>query len=305
MNSGGDFMFVIRFRTVLCYLALAAFLFCTVQFCTNYRHEMPVHAESEPREEIALPILMYHAITEEPKKIGKFVISKEMLEEDLCYLREQGYQTVTVNQVIDYVKHDGSLPEKPIMLTFDDGYYNNYCYAYPLLKKYNMQAVISLIGKYTDLYTDTPDENPAYSHITWDEVREMMNSGLVEFQNHSYDLHSNSGSRNGAKRKNGESKAEYTELLKRDLERLQEEMRLHTGSVPTAFTYPFGGISNDSRQVIKDMGFQASFSCEEKINLIRRNDPECLYQMKRFLRSHRKSAEEILNKVLKEKESLS
>ena len=274
---------------------ILAVVFCTLHFFVTGQESLPVSNDQAEGEE--LPILMYHGITNQAKQVSKFVISKEMLREDLQYLKENGYQTVTVADVIAFVKEGVPLPQKPVMLTFDDGYYNNYCYAFPLLKEYHMKAVISIIGKYTDLYTDTPDENPAYSHITWNEVQEMMDSGLVEFQNHSYDLHTNDGSRNGSKKKRGESKEAYAKCLTEDIGLLQQEMQLHTGYTPTAFTYPFGGISEASCEILRDMGFQATLSCEEKTNHLMQGDISCLEMLNRFLRSDKKSAEEILGKL--------
>lgn len=288
-------MFVIRMRTVILYLFLAAVVFCTLHFYTTREEELP--ADAPGTMQVELPILMYHGVTQDANKVGKFVISEEMLEKDLQYLKENGYQTVTVADAIAFVKDGTPMPEKPVMITFDDGYYNNYCYAFPLLKKYQMKAVISIIGRFTDLYTETPDENPAYSHITWDEVKEMMASGLIEFQNHSYDLHTNTKGRNGAKKKWGETNQEYAIFLERDLGLLQREMEEHTGYIPTAFTYPFGSVSEASYDILRQMGFQATLSCEEKTNYLTQGDMSCLEMLNRFLRSDKTGAEAILERL--------
>ena len=277
------------------YLLILAVVFCTVHFFATGGESLPVSGDGT--ESVELPILMYHGITESPKKVGKFVITRDMLKADMEYLKNNGYTTVTVGEVIAYVKQGTPLPEKPIMLTFDDGYYNNYCYAYPLLQEYNMKAVISIIGKFTDLYTDVPDENPAYSHMTWNEVEDMMASGLVEFQNHSYNLHTNDKSRNGCKKKWGESTEAYAKCLKEDIGLLQQEMQLHTGYTPTAFTYPFGAISDASCDILREMGFEATLSCEEKTNVLVKGDADCLEMLNRFLRSDKTSAEAILERL--------
>ncbi|MBR2038566.1 MAG: polysaccharide deacetylase family protein, partial [Lachnospiraceae bacterium] len=91
----------------------------------------------------------------------------------------------------DYVENGTMLPEKPVLLTLDDGYENNYTNAFPLLKKYNMKAVISLIGKDMRL-----NEN---------QLKEKHDSGLVEIGNHTYDLHSISGDVKDADKKPGET----------------------------------------------------------------------------------------------------
>ncbi len=254
---------------------------------------LPVYAQLEEGE-LLLPILMYHGVTEDPNRVGTFVISAKMLENDLRFLQKQGYESVTVDEVIRYVKDGEPLPPKPIVLTFDDGYYNNYCYAFPLLQKYNMKAVISPIGKYTDLYSENEDRNPAYAHITWENIREMMASGLVEFQNHSYDLHHQEGGRTGAKKKKNESLATYGKVLQQDLMIWQEKMQENTGYMPTTFAYPFGGISDASYEILDQLGFQATLSCEEKVNVITPGDDECLKKLNRFLRSDKRNAEMIL-----------
>ncbi len=242
---------------------------------------------------VKLPVLMYHSICKSGGKTGKYIISETDFENDLKYLNDNGYTTVVFKDLIDYIDKKAELPSKPVMLTFDDGYFNNYVYAYPLLKEYNSRAVLSIIGYYTDLYTKTPDENPAYSHVTWDNVKEMIESGTFEFQNHSYNLHSTDNGRNGSKKKRGESAEEYREMLCGDLGKLQEEFETNTGVKPIAYTYPFGSVSNASFPIIKELGFRASLSCESGMNRITRN-PECLYMLKRYLRTPSKSAADML-----------
>ena len=131
---------------------------------------------------------------------GKYVITPKTLEEVFAYLKAHGYTAVTISDLIAYQEGRKELPQKPVMITFDDGYYNNYSYAFPLLKKYDMKAVISVIGRYTDEYSASMEKmNNNYSQLTWDQIREMMDSGYVEFANHSYDMHSDT-TRRGVKR---------------------------------------------------------------------------------------------------------
>ncbi len=245
------------------------------------------------KDEVEVPILMYHSILRSSSINSDYIISEAAFENDLKYLKENGYTTIVVKDLIDFVEEGKSLPKKPVILTFDDGYFNNYTYAFPLLKKYNSKAVLSIIGYYTDIYTTSPDENPGYAHVTWENAKEMIDSGLVEMQNHSYNLHTTDMGRNGSKKKRGESTEEYKAVLVEDLGKLQDAFKKNTGYVPTTYTYPFGSVSNDSFDIIKEMGFKASLSCESGMNYISR-DKECLYMMKRYLRTPKKTAAEIL-----------
>lgn len=250
-------------------------------------------SENNSNDEVEVPIIMYHSILKDPKRLGKYVIAPSQFEEDLKFLKDNGYTTIVMQDLIDYVYSGGTLPEKPVILTFDDGYYNNYLYAYPLLKTYNQKAVISIIGKYTDLYTDNHDENANYSHVTWGNVEEMKNSGLVEIQNHSYDLHTVDKKRNGSKRNKGETLEEYERTLNLDIGKLQKEFSDRLGYTPTTYTYPFGSISLESVDIIKNMGFKATLSCESGMNKITRN-PDTLYRLKRYIRTTKISVKDIL-----------
>lgn len=241
-------------------------------------------ADTKAAQGVRLPIIMYHSMLKETARQGTYVISPDDFGKDLLYLQKKGYTTVLMKDVIQYVKSGTPLPPKPILLTFDDGYYNNYYYAYPLIQKYNMKMIISPIGYYTDIFSGGDADHPNYSYCTWEEINEMMRSGLVEFQNHTYNLHSNAGTRIGAQKLKSESKAQYESLLRADLGKMQQEMQQHTGYTPTTFVYPFGASSKESTAILKKIGFQASMGCRSKTNYITR-DPECLYNLNRYLRS--------------------
>lgn len=226
---------------------------------------------------------MYHSILKDPSRSNKYTVTPAVLEEDLKYIKDKGYTTVTIAALISYVYDDKPLPEKPIVLTFDDGHYNNYGYLFPLLEKYDMKAVISIVGSYTDKFTETDEANLNYSYLRWKDIKELMDTGRIEFQNHTYNLHSNTGKRIGTKKIKGETDEHYKNILKDDILKLQQEFEENTNYTPQCFTYPFGGISNASLDIIKELGFKASLSCEQGINKLTKN-PNSLYLLKRYNR---------------------
>lgn len=298
----GDILsiYTIKLKSIIIYILIfVAALTAANIFSGSNDAAFQAEAEGEGEDSAKLPIIMYHAICENNSKSSRFVIKKQALENDLKYIKENGYTTVSFAELVDYVENNAELPEKPIMLTFDDGYFNNYCYAYPLLEEYNAKAIISIIGKYTDLYSETTEENPSYSHITWTQAREMCESGLVEIQNHSYNSHTNDRGRNGTKKKKGESKEAYSQYMYDDVGKLQSEIKQNLGYTPELFTYPFGSVSEASYDILKKMGFKGTLSCGEKINTIRRGDNECLYMLGRYIRSDKISVKDILEKNMK------
>ncbi|WP_227016954.1 polysaccharide deacetylase family protein [Sinanaerobacter chloroacetimidivorans] len=255
-------------------------------------------ASAAPEGSIPLPIIMYHGIMKNNSINSKFFVSEKTFENDLKYLQENHYTPIHIKDLIHYVDQGTPLPEHPVIITFDDGYYNNYLYAYPLLKKYNMKAVISIIGNVTDKSSEINDNNAQYSYLTWDQLREMADSGLIEIQNHTYDMHENNGrGRQGSLKKQGESEEDYAQALQADVGMLQSKITEMTGQTPTAFTYPFGFVKDNSKSILlEDIGFRATLTCYERINYVTR-DPDSLYRLKRILRPPGSSSEEFFRTI--------
>lgn len=272
-------MFIINFKTILIYLIILSLFVSATGLCLMF----PETNQTSADDKIQVPIIMYHSVLKDSKKSGKFVITPTAFEDDLKYIKDNKFTPIFMSDLINYIHKGTKLPQKPIILTFDDGYYNNYTYVYPLLKKYNMKAVISIVGTYTDLYTQNEDKATEYAHLNWDTINEMMDSGLVEFQNHSYNLHTTDKGRNGSKKKISEDITDYEKMLSYDLMLLQTEFLEHTGYTPEVYTYPFGAVSEASFDIIKKLGFKASLSCENKTNYISQ-DKESLYMLNRFIR---------------------
>lgn len=251
-------------------------------------------AENEPQEtevfffrqkEVEVPIIMYHLITERPKYIGKYGVTPQEVAEDLLYLKNNGYTTVVMQDLINFVERGKALPKKPIVLTFDDGNYSDYSYLFPLLQEHDMKAVIAIIGEATDRCTKLSEKEKKLPNLTWPQVKEMHESGLVEIQSHGYDVHGKGGS--GKKR--GESPEAYRTRLTTDLTKLQDACETHLGWQPNTFIYPLGVIGEGSREIIEALGMVASLGCEEGINTVRQGDKDCLFKMRRYNRPSGKS----------------
>lgn len=250
-------------------------------------------------EPIDIPVLMYHSINSRESRTGDYVITPKAFRKDLEWLRDAGYQTVVVQDLLNYVEEGVPLPEKPVMITFDDGYYNNYLNAFPILKEMGMKAVISIIVSETDKYSELQENRENYSHLTWEQIREMMDSGLIEFQNHSYGLHKNGkqAARKGIGKKPGESTEAYQQAIREDVEKGQARFVEMTGYAPIAFTYPFGTVSEDSYPVLEELGFRATLDAQGKPFRLTR-DPACLVRIPRYNRPWGKTAQQIIEKAM-------
>ncbi len=254
-------------------------------------------ADVNSEKPVFLPVIMYHSVFSGTPE--EYIVTPVQFENDLSWLAENGYTSVTAQQLTDYVNDKGNLPEKSVMITFDDGCYNNLSDVLPLLEKYDMHAIVSVVGQYTDVTAENDPHIPAYSYLTWDDINRLIASGRVEIGNHTYNMHSFKGDRKGCSKNPDENEEEYRRILTEDLSRLQSEIHEHTNTLPAVFAYPFGFISSESLPVIRELGFAVTLTCSERPNYITRN-PECLYGINRYNRSGFYSTEEFMNKIFKE-----
>lgn len=250
----------------------------------------------DTRESVQVPIVMYHALLKDDDRHGEYVISPAEFESDLKYLKAHGYETVVVQDLINFT-NGGDLPEKPVLISFDDGYYNNYLYGMEIARRENCKFVVSPIVSVTELFTASQEHNAYYSHLTWEMLKEMSDSGIVEVQNHSYDMHT-IGARKGVRQKSGESEADYEAAVTEDLLKAQAEIEKHVGKRPTTFAYPFGAVSPTTPELVKSLGFSATLTSAEKISTVSR-DPDSLYDLGRFVRPSGLTSAEFFEKRMK------
>ncbi len=236
------------------------------------------------RQQVALPVLLYHHLDENEDHWGPYAIPPRQFEYDLQYLVKNNYEAVTLEEIVNFVYHQGKLPPKPVLITFDDGYESNYVYAWPLLKKYNMKAVINIIGILSDQESASSDHNVSYSYLTWDQIIEMSESGIIEFGNHTYDLHQKNRNFQGIGKRKNESVKEYQQRLAEDLELNQKKLMAACGTPALCFAYPFGIQEEHALPILDELGFQATLCSHQIYNILIRNQ-DCLRPLGRFNRA--------------------
>jgi len=150
---------------------------------------------------------------------------------------------------------------------------------------------VSVVGKFADDYS--AQSGLKKPHLGWDQIAELHSSGIVEIQSHSFDLHG----KNGAGRNKGEAQEDFQRRLKSDLARSKEQLEEKLSFTPTTFTYPLGVISNGSREVLEDLGFKSSLSCYEGMSLIKQDDPDTLFRLRRNIRRSGQPLSGILKKL--------
>lgn len=151
----------------------------------------PLQARSVKAPPSDFIVINYHDITAKGQFTPPFdrvAVSEEKFESHLKWLHDSGYHPVSVQALVDAAASRRPLPEKAVVLTFDDGFESFYTRAFPLLKKYRYPAVVAIIGTWAnrEARPDVPGVKPV---MTWDQIRELDRSGLVEIASHTYDMH--------------------------------------------------------------------------------------------------------------------
>lgn len=132
---------------------------------------------------VKIPILLYHdfvtTVPDSDPDNFNYINTPQSYEENIKVLIEDGYKFISFQELYDANNGKIELPEKPILVTLDDGYYSNYEYIFPILKKYNVKASIFVV---TDKIGKEIDGK---KYLSWEQCKEMQDSGLVEIFSHS------------------------------------------------------------------------------------------------------------------------
>lgn len=246
-----------------------------------------------------VPIIMYHHVLD--NNPGQYSITPQEFENDLKYIRTNGYTAITISNLADFFCNKFIMPEKPIILTFDDCQYDNYTEAFPLLKKHNSKATFFIIGSFSERFSKGRKQSPGNAHLSFDNIREMQASGLCDMCNHSHSMHSYKP-RFGIKQKKDESLEDYELALKTDALKTQNILN-NCGAHTNAFAYPFGAYSKTAKRVLQELGFRVIVTTNEGMNKICLKDkpskdamPSYMFELKRCNRPHGKTLEQILNR---------
>jgi peptidoglycan/xylan/chitin deacetylase (PgdA/CDA1 family) len=179
-----------------------------------------------------VPILMYHYISTPPVDADVYrldlSVSPEDFEKELSFLSSNGYRTINLYDLYGHLALSATLPAKPIILTFDDGYRDAYTFAFPLLKKYGFTGTFFVISDFIN------NNNPAY--LTWKMVQEMSASGM-DIESHT--------------RTHPDLRNRSNDFLVWQVMGPIEAITAYTGKRPHFFCYPSGRYDDAVISVLK------------------------------------------------------
>jgi biofilm PGA synthesis lipoprotein PgaB len=251
-----------------------------------------------------LLVLSYHDIRDDVAADGDpdaYAVSTQNFAAHLDWLHGQGYRPVSLSQVIDASQGRGRLPEKAVLLTFDDGLRSVYTHAFPLLRAYGYPALVAVVTEWVDLPAGrVVDYGPRpFGHedfVTWAQLREMRDSGLVEVASHSHDLHHGVPSNPQGNSTPAaitriydtagdryESEDEYRTRIRTDLTRSIELIRANTGSAPRAMVWPYAAYNSVANTVADELGMPVSFDLEGRSTTIAADGGTDLHGLARLL----------------------
>ena len=232
-----------------------------------------------------LTILMYHNTLAKGKKQSVYCINQDSLRKDFEYLKANGYNVISCKCLIEYVDNGQALPDKAVILTFDDGYLNNMTYALPLLEEFGYSGLFSVVGDYT-VYDKNGKGAGDFVYFGWDDIAEVAKSQNVEIGLHSYSMH-NTRPRLGVAQLKSESDETYQQVFADDTQKLVDKLG-ELGVSSNIYAYPYGKYTKISESILKDKGVIMTLTCNEGINHIygRRS----LYLLKRINRDATKGS---------------
>lgn len=228
---------------------------------------------------------MYHHFAETSSEYT--VVSTERFREQMTALKNAGYQTVTIQQLLDYVYNGISLPRKPVLVTMDDGYTSNLTDAAPILEDLGMCATVFVIGinEGEKLYAHSgePLLPPRFSY---EEAAPWVEKGVLDLQSHTFDMHQLASygysGRDGVLPLEDEPEDVWHSILRDDMRLFCQRREGYVATELLALAYPFGYYNQEVDDLLAEDGIRLTFTIEERNNLLRVGQPDCLRLMGRL-----------------------
>lgn len=230
----------------------------------------------------ALTIIGYHEITDRKDAlIPSYTVTSQQFSEHLDWLKNNGYHFINVDQLIKAHEGKYSLPSKPVLLTVDDGYQSFYQNAYPIIRAKKVPVVLAVVGSWLE-----PKESQKVDFggeaisrdkiLSWKELKEMQNSGLVEIASHSYHLHQGIvGNPQGnlepaaitriydSASKSYESDEHYQSRIFQDLKKNNDLLKSHGLRSPRVMVWPYGRYNMQLVQTAKQLGMPITITLDD------------------------------------------
>lgn len=253
---------------------------------------LPSWAETQEK----LTILSYHEIAERNEAlVPQYAVTPTNFVRQMDWLKNNGYHFVSLNDVLAYYEGRKSLPEQAVLITFDDGYRSVYLHAYPILKMLRIPAVMALVGDWMEETSKVDFDGhsiPRSKLVSWEEVREMSDSGLIEMASHTYGLHEGIPSnpqgnmqpaatarRYLPDQKRYETEANYRKRVFADLKKNSNLIKRHTGKSPRAVAWPYGRYNIALREIADKLGLKVGLTLNDGANM----EDTPLWGMRRIL----------------------
>lgn len=222
--------------------------------------------------------IAFHDVSDTRNDLGTDSVTTAVLVQFFDWLKGSGWTAVSLDDLAAAARGTKPLPDKAILITFDDGYRSLYTRVFPLARLYRFPIVSGLVGSWmedsrdgTVLYGDR--RVPRSTFITWQEAREMQASGLIEFASHSYGLHNGVQAnpqgnmvaaattwRYDPATGRYETDAQYRARIRADLQRARAQFSTQLGHPPRAIIWPYGRYSGPGLEEAKAVGFTFSMS---------------------------------------------
>lgn len=229
------------------------------------------------RDAVRVPVLLYHNFTweEHVPAASRYLTPRTVFAREMAYLAENGYTVIPLRQLIAHMETGAPLPPRPVVLTFDDGYESNATLAYPILKHHQFPATIFLVASQDQ--SRAPAEP---SMLSWTQMRQMEESGLIEIQAHTYDLHQLVATESAASPLRPavlapawmpaagrlETEAEYRSKLRTDFRQARETIERELGHSPDILAWPYGAYSTTALELGREAGFRSFVTLRSGMN---------------------------------------
>lgn len=228
-------------------------------------------------------VLSYHEISDKSETLdSSYAVTPSHFQEQVEWLIANGYHFIGINDILSYRKKGKALPEKAVLMTFDDGYHSVYENAFPIIKKYKIPVVIALVGSWMEAkeIVDFDGHKIARSKfLSQQEIKEMVNSGLVEIGSHTYFLHKGiSGNPQGnmqpavitrqwlSEKNRYEDEKSYQQRIYNDLLKNNRFIKEYTGQNPRVMVWPYGYYNKEVRTIAERLGMPIGLTLDDGSN---------------------------------------